>query len=603
MNVNAKFVAASAICAIGLTAPVASQGSKDAALEAACRSTEVTAPESCPCTITAARKAGLNDTELASLFKDDGHSQPVDQAKYGRFWLVKSQCIADATMANLGITSGNPLPGVPANMRPGMPLPGGAPQRARPAPGPATTLAPAPAPAIASAGVAGLARTTGETQESGTTFVTTTYTLQGSDFVFSYEKALDAIPGLVERARAMAEDDLARLLEYDEPADPGAVNRDSQTLGWARGRTLQRLWPVFATGFTQNRPQSQFRAATLVDGDLKREIAWTDVFEPRVWNGVMREHYCAGLDAERLVRGTWQGAPACPDFDKLLIDFVPADDGSLALDFTALAYIAGSYAEGPYEVRVPLTATLLNAVRPAYRDAFAGVVPSREQPLIKRAGRRFYDGIAYYDRDTVNLDFDYSWNAGRIGQYNRLNYELEKRAAQAFAVMSKRADAMVAAGRRGPIKFEGTWSVWDGVGNRLQSLSFGETRFERDAKTLLPEREGDYVLWDAFDERVVTFEEVFPKDWNTTIRQAFCNEVFRILSDMGEGRSAQCPGYEQMQITVIRGMEDEHLFSFTWVGPDSRIRGSSFSLAITPAMKSRANPKYRADLVAYQPSE
>lgn len=123
MKTNAIFLAGGALCALGLATPLASQGGKDAALEAACRATEVTAPDSCPCTIAGARKTGLNDRELASLFEDDGHSQPVDQAKYGRFWQVKSQCIADATMAKMGITPGNPLPGVPANMRPGAPFP------------------------------------------------------------------------------------------------------------------------------------------------------------------------------------------------------------------------------------------------------------------------------------------------------------------------------------------------------------------------------------------------------------------------------------------------------------------------------------------------
>ncbi len=148
MKLNIILFVGAAIGAISLAAPLASQGSKDGALDAACRSTEVTAPDSCPCTITSARKAGLNDTELASLFKDDGHSQPVDQAKYGRFWQVKSQCIADATMAKMGITPGNPLPGVPANMRPGMPFPPAdtpVPPIARPAPVAAAAAPSAPA--------------------------------------------------------------------------------------------------------------------------------------------------------------------------------------------------------------------------------------------------------------------------------------------------------------------------------------------------------------------------------------------------------------------------------------------------------------------------
>ncbi|MEL6486902.1 MAG: hypothetical protein AAFQ13_07140, partial [Pseudomonadota bacterium] len=101
--------------------PGQSQTSNDAALEAQCRATEVTMPESCPCTIVKAREVGVSDAELASLFKDDGHSEPVDQGKYGQFWQVKSKCIADSMMASLGVSQSNPLPGVPPHMRPQMP--------------------------------------------------------------------------------------------------------------------------------------------------------------------------------------------------------------------------------------------------------------------------------------------------------------------------------------------------------------------------------------------------------------------------------------------------------------------------------------------------
>jgi len=106
----------------GLAAlPGYSQTSSDAQLEASCRATEATMPDSCPCTITQSRAVGLSNSELASLFKDDGHSQPVDQAKYSLFWQVKSKCIADTMMANMGISANNPLPGIPESMRPQMP--------------------------------------------------------------------------------------------------------------------------------------------------------------------------------------------------------------------------------------------------------------------------------------------------------------------------------------------------------------------------------------------------------------------------------------------------------------------------------------------------
>lgn len=77
--------------------------------------------------------------------------KPVPQATYSKFWQIKSQCIADAMMASLGVSQGNPLPGVPANMRPGMPLPGSAPQSAPPAraPSPRQAFNPPPPPALA----------------------------------------------------------------------------------------------------------------------------------------------------------------------------------------------------------------------------------------------------------------------------------------------------------------------------------------------------------------------------------------------------------------------------------------------------------------------
>ena len=135
----------------GLTSPSASQSGSDGPLVAACQATEITAPDSCACTVTKARAVGLKDAELASLFKDDGHTQPVSQQSYSKFWQVKSQCIADATMAKMGISPNNPLPGIPAQMRPGMPLPTGAPPaQPRSLPAPRMPAAPAPpAPQVA----------------------------------------------------------------------------------------------------------------------------------------------------------------------------------------------------------------------------------------------------------------------------------------------------------------------------------------------------------------------------------------------------------------------------------------------------------------------
>lgn len=105
--------------AVGSVA-IAQSGGSDAELERLCRTTEVAVPDSCACTITAARAANVSDDQMASLFADDGHSNPVDQAAYGRFWLAKADCIAKTTIAGLQMPGGAALtpPSFPANPPP-----------------------------------------------------------------------------------------------------------------------------------------------------------------------------------------------------------------------------------------------------------------------------------------------------------------------------------------------------------------------------------------------------------------------------------------------------------------------------------------------------
>ena len=375
-----KAIALGTIAALAFAGPLASQASDEARLEASCRATEVTVPDSCPCTITRAREAGLSAPELASLFKDDGRTRPVDQAKYGAFWQVKVQCIADATMAQMNITPGNPLPGVPPHMRPGAPL--GQPPEPFASVAPERDGAASPMPAGRLSAVP--RETSTEARSDGVEVVTTKYTLRGSDYLFSYERELERIPQFVAEARSAAEEAVASALEYDRPSSSSSY-RDSETVYWSKSGSLGRLWPVKATGSTNNRPQAQFVSAALYDADLGREIAWTDVFASSMWNGTVRNRFCEGLNAERRRRGTATSDSTCPPFDKLLVDFESRVDGSLALKFTALAYIAGSYAEGPYEISVPLTAELLAAVTPTYRDLFT-VPPAREDASASAKG-------------------------------------------------------------------------------------------------------------------------------------------------------------------------------------------------------------------------
>ncbi|MEL6239385.1 MAG: hypothetical protein AAFQ90_12455, partial [Pseudomonadota bacterium] len=595
MKTKALLVLGAGICALAAL-PGHSQTSSDAALEASCRATEVTMPDSCPCTIVKAREVGVSDAELASLFKDDGHSQPVDQGKYGAFWQVKSQCIADTMMASLGVSQDNPLPGVPPQMRPQMPA---APQTPPPPPAlvtpPSVAFNPPPPPAlvtppsvatstrsappvistqaqaaevglaaaspshsaIAPAGVATSTKVT--TRENGDEVVETKYSFQGSDYYFNYNKALEGMPGVLERAHSLLAEDLARIAEFDGPSNRSY--RDEENTFWSIGTQLGPLAPIIASGYTNNRPAGQFLYSGIYDTRLGREIAWSDVFEPRVWNGAMREHYCAGLQAERLAKDTWEYSTFCPEFSALIIDFEPQDDGSMKLSFAAYNGVAGSYAEGPYESQIPLTAELLSAVRPAYRDVFAGVTPSSELPLIKRAGRKHYPAPRYYDRDTVNLDFDYRWDGAQA--QSGIDWELKKRAEADYRTVSARANEMVANGSRAPLKFGVLWTSGYRVGKLLVPMTKLILTGDDLTPSLLEHSTDDTILWDVQANKTITYEELFPRDWNTTIRKEFCDQIASILTMRELPQFSQCPSYDDTLISFMDGMEGNHVLMFS----------------------------------------
>lgn len=80
-----------------LSVAAANEGENDAGLEAQCRRTETTIPASCGCTVARGRAAGLNDRQLASMFRDDGKSDPLPPALYEKFWLKKIECLGEAT--------------------------------------------------------------------------------------------------------------------------------------------------------------------------------------------------------------------------------------------------------------------------------------------------------------------------------------------------------------------------------------------------------------------------------------------------------------------------------------------------------------------------
>jgi Deacetylase PdaC len=96
--------------------------------------------------------------------------------------------------------------------------------------------------------------------------------------------------------------------------------------------------------------------------------------------GVLRKDYCAALDKARAEnRGKeWQKEAGsifdeCPSFAELAVGFSGAAGQPLdTVQLIAGPYVAGSYAEGPYEITLPISDALLAKVKPKYRSAFVG---------------------------------------------------------------------------------------------------------------------------------------------------------------------------------------------------------------------------------------
>ena len=89
--------------------------------------------------------------------------------------------------------------------------------------------------------------------------------------------------------------------------------------------------------------------------------------------------YCDALDAERRKRRgePYDGAEGdlftdCPPFESLTI-LLGSTNGETfdRIGLVADPYVAGPYAEGYYDITLPVDSAILDAVKPEYRSAFS----------------------------------------------------------------------------------------------------------------------------------------------------------------------------------------------------------------------------------------
>lgn len=205
-------------------------------------------------------------------------------------------------------------------------------------------------------------------------------------FDYSYPQEAARIPAL----RAWLEADKARLRtqtardaaqERVEARDGGYPFRPYDTqktwkLVTDTPRFLSLSGDVYSyTGGAHGTPGSM---GMLWDKAAGKSIAPKLVFSSLpAAQGVIGPAFCAKLKAERRRRIGDAAASdgmfaTCPTLKDLTVLLGSSGGGRFnRIGLIADPYVAGSYAEGAYEVTLPVTRALIGAVKPEYRTAFA----------------------------------------------------------------------------------------------------------------------------------------------------------------------------------------------------------------------------------------
>lgn len=126
------------------------------------------------------------------------------------------------------------------------------------------------------------------------------------------------------------------------------------------------------TGGAHGQPAS---SALLWDKKAGRRLETKAVFASlSALQAAIRTDYCAKLKVEQRRRnqGTLSSMNACPSVKDLTLLLGSTQGRAFdRIGLIADPYVAGSYAEGAYEVTLPVTPALIAAVKPDYRGAFA----------------------------------------------------------------------------------------------------------------------------------------------------------------------------------------------------------------------------------------
>lgn len=206
------------------------------------------------------------------------------------------------------------------------------------------------------------------------------------DFSYKWSGEANAIPALARRFRG---DAATRKAEMLRSANAEKAFRVKQKMVW-NGLQFSRNWETsgqsprllslvsFTSAYTGGAHPNSNTTALLWDRRAAQEITIASLLRSgQSWDGAIRQPFCVLLNRERAKRrqepvrsGEWPSQ--CPALKELTIALADENRNGRFdhLAITADAYVAGPYAEGAYEISLPLTATMLARLKPDYRPSF-----------------------------------------------------------------------------------------------------------------------------------------------------------------------------------------------------------------------------------------
>lgn len=203
-------------------------------------------------------------------------------------------------------------------------------------------------------------------------------------FAFVYPAAAQTVPALKQLLRDQAERDRALLVR-----DVGAVGHPAIPYSYDAEWRMDAVTPELAAASAAISTYAggahgglEYRAI-LIDRRADRQIRLNELFAPNLFENslfgrrirgirAVQASFCRALTAQVRAR---REAPAadviCPDIEEQPVTFVCGPRGRVeAMRALLNPYVAGSWAEGPYEVDFPVDARMIGNMKQRYRNAF-----------------------------------------------------------------------------------------------------------------------------------------------------------------------------------------------------------------------------------------